>query len=580
MKNQLNKIKKSLFAICFISVLLLSPSAYALERLLVKDVIYGPEIMKQYSIVRTNGNDGFIMAGNTISTNGNQVIHVFRIDDNGLIQWNLHFQHDFNAHHQCTHIDTNVGGTGYILCGYTDFNANGTPRPFLLEINELGVELNLLFTDIPGVFSKVKATPKGNYVAVGYIGNDIEMYTHYRDGLVILFDNNLIEQWTFTYRSNFVWNSELAAPSLPLYMNRFDIVESVDAYMYGGEEYYVFGGTHTEEHGTDTLGVAYVGLINEQGHRVSENLFISNSQVKFPAAVSDVRYDPYSESVWVSFNDAPGLGNSTPIAHLMEIILHHPQHQLQAIHYEGQSTFGPLGFHGCYSNNIYVDEDYVWVFGYAVNDFYPSWGNQLCSTEGVEIPIIVKFDKTDITDPNNVSTRLFYNTAAGYCGYPNQFGNGLFSHAYQPHRIAAVNCPYFTPNVGLLFHVNETMHFAMLGYESVNTGSSGPWSLELISDLDNNFCQEYNPPVDVPSLFYHPFESTMHWYGPEMLTYNLELDDFISAFSSAEDCFGDDPNNLIPVQKGVHTSLNQPDAMSNEVLLFPNPSSGDFNLIV
>src|SRR5690606_3884365 len=174
----------------------------------------------------------------------------------------------------------------------------------------------------------------------------------------------------------------------------------------------------------------------------------------------------------------------------------------------------------CYSSNIYVDEDYVWVFGYAVSDFQTnSSGANHCTSDGVEIPLIVKFDKSDISDPNNVSAKLFYNSSAGYCGYPDQFGNDLFSHAYQPRGVIAIYCPYFTPNVGLLFHVNETMHFATLGYESVNTGSSGPWSLELISDLDNNFCDEYNSLVDVPSFYYNPFESTMHWTGPDMNTY-------------------------------------------------------------
>lgn len=47
MKNQLYKIKQSLFAISFISVLILSPSVYALERLLVKDLTYGDELMKR-----------------------------------------------------------------------------------------------------------------------------------------------------------------------------------------------------------------------------------------------------------------------------------------------------------------------------------------------------------------------------------------------------------------------------------------------------------------------------------------------------------------------------------------------------
>jgi hypothetical protein len=561
-----------------------SNTTFALERILVKDVSYGAEEMRQYTMVRTNGNDGFIFAGATpySTTTGKFVYHVFRKHDNGTIIWNYYFYHDLNTDHQITHVDKNVDANGYVFSGYTNFlNSNAMEtKPVLFELDENGAMQQEYHPQIQGGYFKIKPTPKGDYIVVGYRAPDYEINTGDRFALVIKLDATFTPIWQW-------FNQSFTASSISGNNHRWDMYQAVDVFLDGsGNEQYYVGGSVTD---IDTSQHKFIrnpenyrpiiqfSLLGENGNVICERIMNQIPQLgqSYGRArdgwITDMKVDTESNLVWVTYYSKDlGVTASqfTPgLAFIFSIELGSCFNVSNHYGFEGKSTTRPGG-HIFSPFNIQISNNHVWVFANYTEDFQDlGMSGFLCSTPQYNnytfIPLLIKIEKNNF--PNNYVAYTYFNNTKNYCEYPMQFDNGVNGTVLN-FGLRNAGSPYFTQDIGHLFYDSEeNIHYAMLGYE--NAPSNTTWSLEFISDIDNIFCNAIENDIDfLPENILIINHSSLHWLQENLgnpFTYTLNHTP--SSFLSVTDCEGNSP--LFPLSSTLESNLSASK-------IYPNPTDG------
>jgi hypothetical protein len=78
----------------------------------------GPNIFKQYSMVRANSNDGFVYSGTTKAPSGQDVIHILKTDDNFNTIWSYYYRESVDLYLNSTKICKTNDNSGYWICVY------------------------------------------------------------------------------------------------------------------------------------------------------------------------------------------------------------------------------------------------------------------------------------------------------------------------------------------------------------------------------------------------------------------------------------------------------------------------------
>ena len=188
-------IKFRLFAINTILSILLINNLNATEVYKSKAAGMGPNIFKQYSMVRANSNDGFIYSGTTKAPSGQDVIHILKTDDNFNTTWSYYYRESVDLYLNSTKICKTNDNSGYWICGY---NQIGTLRyPFLMKIDNNGNVTDQIRIQSPGVFLDVEPTSDDGCIAVGFQSNSIDLglLSGGRRGLIVKWSSTLTIDW-------------------------------------------------------------------------------------------------------------------------------------------------------------------------------------------------------------------------------------------------------------------------------------------------------------------------------------------------------------------------------------------------
>lgn len=229
-------------------VFLLSFNGNALDIHLVKAPLDGPEKMKKYTIVRAHDSSGYVIAGTTPSSptgffGGSMVINIMKIDDFGTVQWSFYYGIP-GFGFESTHIDYSVIADRYVVCGFTNYNIPfGGPlqsRGFVLEVDDLGTQTQNQFMHVYGAFTKIKPTPSGNYITIGFINGDT-MLQNIKTAACVKFDALFALQWIHTYQGGY---NNLLPYVNPL--NHYEGIQGVSIVSDGFNETYVLGGNFTD----------------------------------------------------------------------------------------------------------------------------------------------------------------------------------------------------------------------------------------------------------------------------------------------------------------------------------------------
>jgi hypothetical protein len=201
---KLHELLRNVFTATFL-LLIATTNSSALDIHVLKAPSDGIEKMKKYSIVRSVDDDGYVIAGSTPVDNFTAMgVNVMFIDDLGTVVWSYYYGFPGQGF-EATHIDYNTDSNGYVISGYTmrEWSTPFQPRPFILEIDDLGTQMNNKFMDYHGVFFKVKPTPLGDYIAIGYVGDTSIVGT--KDAVCVKFDDTLGILWFHHYRGDYTF---------------------------------------------------------------------------------------------------------------------------------------------------------------------------------------------------------------------------------------------------------------------------------------------------------------------------------------------------------------------------------------
>ncbi len=197
---------------------------------------------KNYSMCRSNYNDGFIYCGNIKNSNGVDKIHILRTDNQFNTIWSYMYETGGSLSLNSTKIVGKVANE-YWISGYigTTTSAAIDKKPFIMKIDDNGNQLNHTFggNALPGtgqenygVFLDVEPTADGGCVAVRYYGNTTGETGSFPDkrGVIMKFSSTLALQWTNSYHDT----GHNHSPD-GLY---YDVAENV---IVVGNEYFVTG---------------------------------------------------------------------------------------------------------------------------------------------------------------------------------------------------------------------------------------------------------------------------------------------------------------------------------------------------
>ncbi|MEX0596452.1 MAG: hypothetical protein WD512_08110, partial [Candidatus Paceibacterota bacterium] len=237
MKTTLTKLKIRYLAINVLFSLLLISNLNATEVYKSKAAGMGPNIFKQYSMVRANSNDGFVYSGTTKGPNGQDVIHILKTDDNLATVWSYYYEISNVVSFNSTKICKTYDGNGYFVSGYMGFT--GSFKPLIIKIDNVGNITDHVLLDHLGVFLDVEPTSDGGCIAVGFQSQGIEIAVignGGRRGLICKFDNSFNLSWSRAFHATSRTTNDNNYPEIA---ENVTIVNS--AFTNYSDEYFIMG---------------------------------------------------------------------------------------------------------------------------------------------------------------------------------------------------------------------------------------------------------------------------------------------------------------------------------------------------
>ena len=455
MNTIITTIKFRIFAINTILSLslLLINSLNATEVYKSKALGMGPDKYKQYSMVRSNSNDGFVYSGTTQYTNNVDVIHIIKTDDNLNTIWSYYYEITSNTLNSTKICKTN-DGNGYWISGYR--GAGGSYYPFLMQIDNSGSVVDHLFLEQKGVFLDVEPTSDDGCIAVGFQSSYITMEIPPagmggRRGLICKFDNTLTLSWHKVFHA-------LNRLQSDLYF--FELGENVtvinDAWTSNQDYYFIMGSVSDEngERGTFptitnyNVPNIYYTLLDNSGNMVYQNTTCIN------ATASDAVYDATNDLIyfigkWYDGGSAKALiGEIDPNTGITNYIYNFYGDPNEIPNAE---TIMP--------HKIQLINDELHILGYLTG-FVDN--NNVFSNE-VEIPFHLVLDRSTL---NQVSFVLNHQILSQTDGYQNVEPAFLHSWDNLGSPIISNKVPsVYMPEMGLVFYDSQSqLQWAKIGY--------------------------------------------------------------------------------------------------------------------
>lgn len=529
----------------------------------------GVEKMKKYSIVRSVDDDGYVIAGTTPVDNFTAMgVNVMFIDDFGTVVWSYYYGFPGQGF-EATHIDYSVSG-GYVISGYTmrEVITPFQPRPFVLEITNLGAQMASKFMDYHGVFFKVKPTPLGDYIAIGYVGDTSILGT--KDAVCVKFDNSWSVQWFHHYRGDYTFASTDKG---------FEGVTAVYSTFDGVNETYVLGGNFTGTFNF-TSGSEQVPVIDIRELDVNGNIMHQNATMAFDGLATSVNgYDimvqdilviedpgsPYHQDIVLVGQEFRLNDYDFPADYSNNLILarYHRNAIMRATDFLRYNGVSLVNYDRMRGNNIRYfeslgDDGMLILFGTLEDDVrqVPIMVEVDPALNPTDLPCTYFTDGTPLIESKYLDNRLVFTDYLG-TGSPSQFATG------EPEQIFSHNLGYADLDDHNQFRYGIVGTRRLYAYVADH-------SLFLVSNVDQDFC--YNQTDDVE------FDRT--------------YDDFIDTFQVASQtsfyipsrvlAIFDQPANfqeaLCSSTELIWNNVNTPINNKYGISMYPNPAQHNINI--
>jgi len=482
-KNKdMNKITKNLASCCKMAMksiltLSLSLSLISINSLNATEVYkskapgMGANQFKQYSMVRSNSNDGFLYSGTTKGPNGQDVIHILKTDDNLATIWSYYYEENPINTLNSTKICKNYDNDGYWISGYHQL---GTLKyPFIMEIDNNGIVLQQIELEHSGVFLDVEPTSDDGCIAVGFQSNSLELIANTgRRGLITKFSSTLSVDWARAFHTLTRVN--------PINDNMF--FECAENVTVVGNDYFIMGSvSYFETSYSPPIRVAfgYYCKISSIGTFVYENT-IRSEFIPYDAV-----YDSQNNKVYFVGNFDPRYLTAASVFGEID----EPTGSLTNIYtFEGAS--GNPFPHVPVPYKIEIVDNELWIFGY-VREYFD--GINLYGD--IMIPFRARINKITMTE---IDFYINHTNPVHTNGYPSQ--DPGFLNAWDNFVNVFEFSPLYVPEMGILYQDDENNNqWAMVGYYNQNN-IPPRYDLHLMNSLVQGECNalKRNLSIDPP----------------------------------------------------------------------------------
>jgi hypothetical protein len=457
----------SLLFLIFISPLPLEGFDFILE----KNPLSGTDVNKNYSIIRNNANDGFILCGSSFSLQGIAPT-IISIKDNGFVNWSKSFVFSSNKFGHAHAICPNFDSSGYVIVGQYYESGKFNSHGFVMEITEIGTLSTSFSSAMPGGFSNIKNTLDSGYLITGFTSADTALFTPNREAMICKFDSDLNLSWGKTFIS--------AEYEKHGFKNRYEHAEVIVNFISPTSErqmHFVAGSyTTTGLLGKQVPAMVYF-LLDENGMLVS---FESTEKYFTPV---DAIYDSNTKKMIVLSNKTFDLGAGSSFG-VISIIDPFNSGSIDNKSYKVYASgtdvtyYLPqlLSFHKI----THFDGKYK-TFGYVRK--LGTLGEQVKESN---FPFYADFNPANFSNP---ISKIIIRSREVQSGYLSD-NTGLWGTAFSETDgyPSGLTPPMLTPDMGCSFlDKNNVPRFGMISYCKIDPITNFH-SLHLLSSMNNSFC--------------------------------------------------------------------------------------------
>lgn len=432
----------------------------------------GPDKYKQYSVIRTNANDGFIYAGTTKNANGDDNIHVMKTDNSFGTTWSFMYSEVQDHHLHATGICRMTNGNGYWLSGYWRDGVNDN-LPFIMELDENGSVVRHMMGEQGGVFLDIAATEDNGCVATGFLSDVItEPAANGRRGLLVKFDDTLGIQWSFAFHAQFRANGD------NWHYETGENVLVINNDNTNNQDYYFVSGSVSDiepngwSNGVDkSMPNLYYMYVDNNG-----GLIYKHTTREYGSAF-DIAYDVSEHKVYYVGKVDVKPSDYFCLVGRIDVSTGNLDYQK---YFEGDYQGFPY-VHSPIPYKVEVSGDNLYMFGY-VRAFNYDAGT---SSTDVMIPYWAILDKSDASQ---IDFGYNHSNMSYTVGYPSEDPGYL--HAWDNYiGIFEQNFPsVYGPEMGLIYLDQEDqLQWAMVGYFDQD-GAPIRYDLHLLSS-ENGECE-------------------------------------------------------------------------------------------
>ncbi len=450
--------------------------SFATEVYKYKTAGQGPNMFKQYSMCRKNGNDGFLYAGTTKNANNEDYMHIMACDDNFNTVWSSKYTPQLGYTLNCTKIIHNYARSGYWVSGYVGNGPNDSNahNAFIMEIDNAGNILQQKIGDFQtAVFLDVEPTSDGGCIAVGFESRTISEIERVsgRRGLIVKFSSTLGVNWSREFTS--------AYAQVNLSNSFFECAENVtvvNTTNTGYLDYYFISGSVSSNNGScnyNTSPTLYMAYLDNTGNTLFMQTTL-NYAVAFDAALDSANYSMYV----VGKRD---ICPSTQEANITTVNLFTGVYS--QVLFEGFFSGFPYP-HFLVPYKIHAADDSLFIFGYvrAYNDTGSS------STTNIMIPFTLSILKSDY---NAHDLEINHSNRFKTMNYPSEDPGFLNNWDNNSSPVISDHFPsVYGPEPAIVYNKSNTRQWAMIGYFSINNPPD-PYVLHLFK-AESPRCNPFN----------------------------------------------------------------------------------------
>ncbi|NQW42553.1 MAG: T9SS type A sorting domain-containing protein [Bacteroidetes bacterium] len=447
-------IKNYILAILFLTIILKSNALFAVEKTYTET---GAPLKEIGMNILADGNY-HILAGTVLTANGYKIT-IKKVDFDGIIQWSQVYGLQANNYDtRCMAIDHNLGGNGYVITGYVDFNTSPTldnTRAYMANISAAtgAITWSKIYDHPNNVGLDIKKTQSNGYVIAGFSSEDsLALFTS-KTGFVLNTDNIGNTNWFTEYNTANYTNTP-----------DYDMAESIFPYLDNGnnQRYYVTG-SQNEQLPWDigagltingTSQVVLSSLLDNNGTSLWNNSFSTimcsnpnnSNQSYYLQSGADAYYDANTNRIIQISNSTKSEGAFLSVIDANTGILLTTRNITE----NGSPLLRPE-LHVFSFSNLYVSNDTLYIYGIATNIYCSSSANQTRIYSPFELVLeasnnfqnfavvsskIFRLKNIERQDQENGLLR-------NKQGYINGFGGGTINCATN------INPTIYTPKIGI-----------------------------------------------------------------------------------------------------------------------------------